>query len=116
MSVGVVMFHLPPERVWRLTPAQYAALSKVVDEDRRSLDFQLGWIRMLLAEPYRDRQRTHEPFKPTDFTVYKQKGATQSTPASREMTPDQMLAHVRGCVIPFFKAREEALKARQGEN
>lgn len=116
LGIGVVLFHLTPAEVWKLTPAEFAAFCKVVNQERYHIDFQFGWVRHLLFEPNRDKQQRPTPTTIEDFLAYGpqlSKGEDGTPALSREMTPDEQLAYVTGCVIPYFKAREEAEKARE---
>ena len=115
--MGVVCFRLTPDQVWRLTPAQFAALSDQLDNERRIFDYQMGWIRACLVEPYRDKEKHPESFKPEDFCVMPPKDGTERKGAasSGEMTPDEMLAHVRGYVIPTLREHNAKMQAlREG--
>lgn len=115
LAIGVVCFRLSPEQVWALTPAQYAALSDVLDEERRTIDLQLGWVRALLVEPHRDKSKHPNPFRPEDFSIYPALDKPAHAPRG-EMSPDQQLAFVRGFLHPYFKARHAAETAEKGEH
>lgn len=64
------------------------------------MDLQLGWIRSILAEPHRDKQKKFEAYEPSDFSVY-------GKPVKIESTPDQQLAFVKAFVVPQLQAKLE---------
>lgn len=112
----MVLFRLPREEVWQLTPVQFAACSRTVDFERHLLDSQLAWIRHILYEPNRDKQKQPQASSPKDFLLYGplDNGEEPARSSSREMTPDEQLDYVRNFLHPHFKAVAEREKNLKG--
>jgi hypothetical protein len=89
---------LTSEQAWRLTPAQYAALSNRFFEAREFIDWQMGWLRALIVEPYRDKRRHPNAYKINEFSMFH-----QDIEVSGEMTPEQQLEYVKNIVLPAFR-------------
>ena len=92
----------------QLTPAQFHAIFDAFHEQRKIADYHLSWIRLLLASPYRDKQRHPTSFTMDEFVVFSD--TAKDIQKQKEQTPDQMLAYVQNFLHPYFQRRAEIEK------
>ena len=57
LAIGLYEFGLTSEQFWKLTPAQFAALSKQFNLARQREDYGFGMVASVLANIHRDRKR-----------------------------------------------------------
>lgn len=97
-----------------MTPAQFAACSRMVDNERKQMDMQLSWIRVLLAEPNRDTKKRPRPFTIPDMSCMPEAAAEATK--RREQSPEQMQSYVVNVLNPWFKGLNEQRKKKGGLN
>lgn len=73
-SIGVYDYRLRTDEFWRLTPAQFHALGKRFDADRKHQDLGFGIVTAMIANTHRDPKQRPKPFTAEDFMpVYETK-------------------------------------------
>lgn len=81
------------ERFWRLTPAELTLEIEGFRERRKHQEYLNGLLCMIMAEPYRDKDKHPKPFKPEDFMPsYEKPKAEEPKP---KQTWQEMLALIR---------------------
>lgn len=83
------MAGISTERFWRLTPAELFIEIEGWNKRQDITDYRLGLLCAVIAEPYRDKEKHPDPFKPQDFMP--KRGKVQP----EVQTPEQQLAIVK---------------------
>lgn len=73
-SIAVYDYGLTTEQFKRLTPAQFYALSKRYDANKKQQDYGFGIVASVIANCNRNPDKQKKPFTPEDFVpVYEKK-------------------------------------------
>ena len=96
-AIGVYDFGLDPKAVLRLTPAQFFALSKRKDINRRMDDYPSAIVARTIAEINRDKKKRTAPYQAEEFLP-------KYGPQKKEnLSGKMLLAKWQADVLPYFK-------------
>lgn len=105
-AIAVYDFRLSDEQFWKLTPAQFWALSRRHDHAVRHGDLHAGIIASTVANCNRDPKRKKEPFSPRDFMP--SYGDEKPEGAGGGMSPEQILEFMKAAFPKGKKGRRGA--------
>lgn len=98
-----------------MTPAQFAACSDVYDREKRYTDAQFSYVRMILAEPHRDRKKRNKPYTLDDFSLFSEKALEEAEKKPNLSTPESQKTYVEQFLHPFLVARAKIVNKIVGE-
>ena len=108
LSIGLYDYRLSKDEFWRLTPAQFHAIGKRFDVERKHQDQGFGIVSSVIANCHRNPKKQKKPFVAEDFMPVYQ--AKKKSPKSLKMYWDSV-------VVPqaAYAAKQAEEKAKRGK-
>lgn len=99
-AIGVFDFGLSSEQFWKLTPAQFEALSRRHEIVRQQDDLGFGIVASTVANCHRNPKKRRKPYEPADFMP---KYGGESKQKKKKQTSREMRAYWDTHVLKHFQ-------------